>query len=453
MTPDYKAKAYDNFVLFERLFFDDLAECVTLMDGKQVFHENEAYFFHFYKWAIAPTWIDTETTPHMICGVKGYIPQLENKKFDQRMIDHLNDKGLNIYLYEVLTFGLGKIDRYDEFNHPDKEAAISETIIKHCSDNMVFDCTPDQYSDLRCYEFESISLFAQNNNLKKVNVYGCHYNVKKYFQHKYPNINLYCKDLHLASMIDYPPEDQYPFFKTPNLAALINRKFVCPNWRYHTTRHVIMSYLVNKSGHYSWYFNGSLDVLKKNLWFDLENWKTSNPSQYNTLAQGVEELNARSPLKINIEQTSIDINGKMDYWKFPGNYTGGSPSDYRMDDAYLDSFCVVANETMFAQPMGIFSEKAVNAIKLGRPFIIVAPPYTLEYMRRQGFQTFGRFWDESYDLEEDPEQRILKILQVIDFIDSKDINELRVMYSNMEDILENNVRMLEALKTKQWVFD
>jgi len=450
---EYIAKAYDNFILFERLLLDNRQGHITLMDGTELYHEDDAYFFHFYKWAIAPTWIDSETTPHMICGVKGYIPQLETKTFDQRTIDHLNDKGLDIYLYEVLTFGLGNIDKSKKFNHPDKDAAISETIVKNCGDNMIFDCKLEHYADLRCYEFESISIFAERNNLKKVNVYGCHYNVKKYFQHKYPNINLHCKDLHLASMVDYPPEDEYPFRKLPDVVSLIERKFVCPNWRYHTARHVIMSYLVNKSGHYSWYFNGSIDVLKKNLWFDLETWKTKNPDQYTVLVQGVEDLNLKSPLQINIEQPVTKIDGNIDYWKFPGNYTCGSPSDYRMDDAYLNSFCVVVTETMFAQPMGIFSEKAMNAMKLGRPFVIVAPPHTLEYMRKQGFQTFGRFWDESYDEEEDPEQRMLKILKVIDYIDSKDINELRVMYSNMQDILENNAEMLKTLKTKQWIFD
>ena len=124
-----------------------------------------------------------------------------------------------------------------------------------------------------------------------------------------------------------------------------------------------------------------------------------------------------------------------------------------MDDAYLNGFCVVVTESTFAQPLGIFSEKVMNAIKLGKPFVLVAPPHTLEYMHRQGFQTFGRFWDESYDGEEDHEIRLLKILKVIDYINSKDIEELRAMHSNMKDILENNARALETLKTKQWIFE
>lgn len=450
---EYIAKAYDNFILFERLFLDSDKGYVTLMDGTEVYDESQAYFFNFYKWAIAPTWIDSEKTPHMICGVKGFIPQLEMKTLDQRTRDHLNTHGLNIYLYEVLTFGLGDLERKTSFEHPDKDAAISTTVIEHCGHNMVFDCRPEDYDKITCYEFESINKFAKRNQLTNVRVYGCHYNVKKYFQHKYPYIELFCKDLHLASMVDYPPEDVYPFKKINDVSKLIERKFVCPNWRYHTARHMTMAYLIDKPGHYSWYFNGGYDTLKKNLWFDIDSWKEKYPKEYTTLVNGIGILNQQAPLQINIEQPVTRIDGNKDYWKFPGNYTCGSPSDYRMDEAYLNSFCVVVTESVFAQPTGIFSEKAMNAIKLGRPFVIVAPPKTLEYMRRQGFQTFGRFWDETYDDEEDHEQRMLKILRVLDYINSMDIDQLRVLYSNMEDILNNNAEMLETLKTKNWIFD
>jgi hypothetical protein len=214
-----------------------------------------------------------------------------------------------------------------------------------------------------------------------------------------------------------------------------------------------MSYLINRSGHYSWYFNGDKNDLQKNLWFDIDSWEKTHPQEYKKLIDGIESLNRQAPLQINIEQPVTKIDGNIDYWKFPGNYTCGSPSDYRMDDAYLNGFCVVVTESTYAQPLGIFSEKVMNAMKLGRPFVIVAPPHTLEYMRKQGFQTFGRFWDESYDDEEDHEIRMLKILKVIDYIDSKDISELQVMHSHMQDILENNASMLETLKTKQWIFE
>ncbi len=430
----YSPTAYDNFVLYEKLFVDDGRACVTLVDGKQIY--DDAYYFHFYRWAIAPTWVDRELTPHMIFGAKGYIPQLENKKYDNRTINHLNKYGLNIYLYEVLTFARELLPR-PNFKI-DKNSNLLETIIDSYGSSMVLECLDTEYDSLQCYELESINTFAKNNNLTNVNVYTCHYNIK-FIQDKYPHINLFCKDLHLASMVDYPEEAVYPFQQVEP-SELIETKFISPNWRYHSTRHLVMSYLADKPGIYSWYYKGTIDTLKKNVWFDLD-----QSPVYEKIKQGAELLNTLAPLEINQTQTVSKIDGKVDYLKYPGGIKG-SPGDYRMDDAYLKSFCAVVTESFFAMPTGIVSEKVLNAIKLGRPFVIVAPPNTLEYMHKLGFQTFERYWDESYDSEPNHERRLSKIFEVLDYINSMSIDELKVWYANMKDTLEHNAEVVKTLK-------
>jgi hypothetical protein len=119
-----------------------------------------------------------------------------------------------------------------------------------------------------------------------------------------------------------------------------------------------------------------------------------------------------------------------------------------MDEAYLKCFCAVITESYFAMPTGIVSEKILNAVKLGRPFVLVAPPKTLEYMHKLGFQTFGRYWDESYDTESDHEQRMIKILAVLDYINSMSMGELKAWYANMKDILEHNAEVVRQLAIK-----
>lgn len=434
-TEDYCPTAYDNFVLYENLLG---RPCVTLVDGTQIFDEDKAYYFHFYRWAIAPTWVGKEKTPHMIFGSKGYIPQLNYKTYSKETSEHLNKTGLNIYLYETLTFAKELVS-LPNFNI-DKDSNLIDTIVNSYGKSMMFECAETENDQLFCYELESISKFAERNNLTNVTVNTCHYNIE-FIQQKYPNIKLRCKDLHLASMVDFPPEELYPIEKIEDPISLIETKFACPNWRYHSARHLVMSYLVDKPGNYSWYFNGNIDTLEKNVWFDLKTWP-----YYNQVKQGVEKLNQVTPLEINQQCSSTKVNGNTDYLKYPKG-ANGSPSDYRMDDAYLKSFCVVVTESFFALPTGIMSEKAMNAIKLGRPFIIVGPPRTLEYMHKLGFQTFERYWDEDYDGEENHETRLAKIFKVIDYINSMDIEQLRVWYSNMEDILRHNVEMLKYLKT------
>jgi hypothetical protein len=40
----------------------------------------------------------------------------------------------------------------------------------------------------------------------------------------------------------------------------------------------------------------------------------------------------------------------------------------------------------------------------------------LEYLRRYGFKTFGDVWDESYDLVEDPAERLIQIAELMKHI-------------------------------------
>jgi hypothetical protein len=430
----YNPTAYDNFVLYEKLF--DKA-CVTLVDGTQIFDKDKAYYFHFYQWAIAPTWVGIETTPHMIFGSKGYIPQLEDRVLDNHTQTYLNNTGLNIYLYETLTFAKELQPRPD-FKLT-KDSKLIDTVIESYGATMIFECVETEYDALLCYELESINKFAKQNNLINVTVNTCHYNIE-FIQNKYPNIKLRCRDLHLASMVDFPKEDLYPIQKIENPIDLIDTKFACPNWRYHSTRHLVMSYLVDKPGNYSWYYKSKFDTLEKNLWFDISKFPL-----YDAVRAGADLLNAQSPLEINQTCKTTSLTGKVDYLKYP-NGAQGSPSDYRMDEAYLRSFCVIVTESFFAMPTGIVSEKVMNAVKLGRPFIIVGPPKTLEYMHKLGFQTFERYWDEDYDSEENHEIRLLKIFKVIDYINSMDMDQLKVWYSNMEDILNHNTHLLKDLK-------
>ena len=46
-------------------------------------------------------------------------------------------------------------------------------------------------------------------------------------------------------------------------------------------------------------------------------------------------------------------------------------------------------------------KKHSNHLSHCHPFVMVSKKGTLKYLRDIGFKTFGDFWDESYDDEED----------------------------------------------------
>ena len=116
---------------------------------------------------------------------------------------------------------------------------------------------------------------------------------------------------------------------------------------------------------------------------------------------------------------------------------------------YEQCFCAVVTETKYSHPVATFSEKTLNAIYNHRPFILVAPPYTLEYLKKYGFQTFDKFWDESYDREENHEKRLIKIFKLIDYIDNLSITSLRSLYTSMMPLLKHNYEVIKNIP-KDW---
>ena len=74
----------------------------------------------------------------------------------------------------------------------------------------------------------------------------------------------------------------------------------------------------------------------------------------------------------------------------------------------------------------------------------MAPPGTLKYLHEHGYKTFDKFWDESYDSCTNHEERLYKIFEVIEYIESKSIEELKDIYKEMESILSHNRIQVES---------
>lgn len=106
-------------------------------------------------------------------------------------------------------------------------------------------------------------------------------------------------------------------------------------------------------------------------------------------------------------------------------------------------FCRIVTETNFERPYQNFSEKTLDTIRQGKPFVLVAPYKTLSLMKELGFKTFNRWWDESYDIQINPEKRLRKIIKVIDKLSNTSYNELNEMYKEMIPVLEHNLLNME----------
>ena len=98
----------------------------------------------------------------------------------------------------------------------------------------------------------------------------------------------------------------------------------------------------------------------------------------------------------------------------------------------------VVTETVYFLPKLHLTEKIFKPIVSRRPFILVAAPGNLAYLKSYGFKTFDRWIDESYDLEQDHYIRIEKITAEIAKLCALSPVELKQMHAEMQEVLEYN---------------
>jgi len=117
--------------------------------------------------------------------------------------------------------------------------------------------------------------------------------------------------------------------------------------------------------------------------------------------------------------------------------TGALSADVNFDQLTSALFHIVS-ETIYFDPKLHLTEKIFKPIVAQRPFILVAAPGNLAYLKSYGFKTFDRWIDESYDLEQDHYIRIEKITAEISRLCNMDPDALEQMYLEMQEVLEYN---------------
>jgi len=292
----------------------------------------------------------------------------------------------------------------------------------------------DDEAFIKSRELDSIENFCKTNDLKFVTVYSSEFNIKNIFENKYKRLNLQTKSL----LWPFKNSDVEVSFNTNS----ITKKFWCGNNRYSAHRHVIASYLISTTPkemlNISWFCESNANDLSNHI--DIQSLKEK---KYHVL-KGIAELDSIAPISFDINLSSkLSINDSyhIDFDK------------QNTKNFYKESFCAVITETRFFQSTSLISEKIIYPIFNKKFFIIAGPPKTLHYLKLFGLKSFGKWIDESYDDELDHTKRMCKILDIIDYINSKDINELRIIYKEMQEVILHNSKLLTLIKKdllKNW---
>jgi hypothetical protein len=367
----------------------------------------------------------------------GPITRLKKLNHAPETIQEINNDGLHFYMFEPLCeyYWNGKV--YEQSINNDQQV--------HTQGYYSEFAHPTRYEDLRAEELDSILEYKQRNGIADgvIQVHTGEYNIAETMPHYSKELTLLCDDLYLktqGAVEDLVVDTDFQFTK----------HFMSLNWRYTKHRQLVANFLAGENGHLSWYFKNTFDMLSNDLYFDLDEWETTHSDLYKQLRINNQNVIQNSPYVVDKHSTiakDVITPHAVDFWPGVENYdVGQTPSllnakTKSLQDFYRDIFVDIVTETRFAQPQGNFSEKLLQSVQYMKPFILLAPPHTLEYFKSFGYQTFSDFWDESYDDIEDHGERLARIFTVIKDLLNKPIEELREVYKEMMPILKHNNKL------------
>lgn len=391
--------------------------------------------------------------PMFIYMANGKMTPLENIRHSKNVQKYLEEQGVHVYLYEPICSYYTDDPDSPKNQHLKKveQGLESADQIKEPHNQVVFNSGfysefPNHPVNYRAVEFDSIYKYAEKNNLTNITVHSCDYAADKFYKDYADRLTFVYDDLYLNSAFvncsaSLEPKTQF------------NKKFINLNWRFTPFRAIISSLLSDKSAHLSWYFRCQDKHLRQVNW--LRDHFNENPALYKKIIKGLSQLNQQAPRLVDLEidesfVVDLDENWHSHYYpNLPeiGRVNPSTENNHynRLENIYRETFVDVVSETRYAQPTSVISEKVLQSMQYLTPFILVAPPKTLECLKKMGFKTFSKWWDESYDKETNHAKRLEKINDLITYIDGLSNHELLHIYQEMYPVLVHNLKNLSKI--------
>jgi hypothetical protein len=254
-------------------------------------------------------------------------------------------------------------------------------------------------------------------------------------------MELYTNDMNFSAKIDFNQVYTVPRKKTKKFISLhgVPRLF-----RLVLTSQLIKRNLLDNAFYSIWINTTNQEKIEFDIAFDKE-FVTKGSKQFPNLIMEV-------PTILNAYISKFPM---MVYPTFTDT------TCYCQDDVFLynNSYFSLVGETVFAKYAGLqddlfyecydFSEKLFRPIKFKHPFILLARPNSLKVLREDGYKTFHPFINESYDLIENDEDRLLAILTEVERLCNYTDEEWLEFQKNVRDIVEHNAMYLDSRGIKK----
>jgi nucleoside-diphosphate-sugar epimerase len=118
-----------------------------------------------------------------------------------------------------------------------------------------------------------------------------------------------------------------------------------------------------------------------------------------------------------------------------------------------DTFISIVTESLTDKDTLFLSEKIWKPISCGHPFMVLGNRGTLKKLKEFGFKTFDKWFDESYDNEEEMSIRSEMIINEIEKFKDKTVDELKQIRDEMLEICEHNRLNYLQMVTYKYTFN
>ena len=193
--------------------------------------------------------------------------------------------------------------------------------------------------------------------------------------------------------------------------------------RYLCLNRVVREHRLQLAGMLSYY-----DLLDKgyfSLGIDSIYLQNLIPKQSLEIKEGLEKIKKQVPIA-------------LDTTDFETNHVGWDslPIEY-----YQKSYFSLVSGTYALDSQEVsrgINEKELKPILARHPFLLWNRPFTLKYLRSEGFLTFDKWFDESYDNEENDQIRLQMIIQEVRRLCSIPSKTMDTILDDMKHVLDHN---------------
>jgi hypothetical protein len=284
-------------------------------------------------------------------------------------------------------------------------------------------------------ELEIINYILKRTKITEKEIYHCEYNntlVEKKYKHKLKYFDIFLSNY--ANGIN-----QIVLYQTD-----IKYKICCFNHRDDLHRHLISSLIYDKKDCLVTYFNKyHLSQVLNNTNLVIEDFEIKEEIKQSLLKFDKADLRFIE----NSQFVSKTDNKRRLY------LNGNKQKDHLIFDMIQNSFVNLVTETRFSSLAAYVSEKSLKPIYMYRPFLMLSSYGTLDLLKKLGFQTFDKWWDESYDLEKNHVKRFEQVYSIANQILTYSMSDLEKMLEEMRPILEHNKNNLQNITEKMFMLN